>query len=59
MANFLCLDYSPEDIINLNNDEYLIKEIVFADMNNIFSHKYDNYIQALSDYNYLHFNCLN
>lgn len=59
MANFLCLDYSPEDIINLNNDEYLIKEIVFADMNNIFSHKYDNYIQALSDYNFLHFNCLN
>lgn len=48
--NFLRLEYSAEDIINLNNDNYWITKILLADLDNINTPNHKDYIKTLALY---------
>jgi hypothetical protein len=47
----LGIEYTIEDITNLNNSEYLVKKIIFADLNKYLEGYYDDLIILLSNYN--------
>jgi hypothetical protein len=45
--NILHLNYSELDIINLDNDDYWLKEILLADIKNYFSEDFNNFLYNL------------
>lgn len=48
---FLKFNFTSEDIIQLNNDEYWLKKILLTDIDwSLESEEYDDYIEALSSY---------
>ena len=51
ILSFLGIEYTIEDITNLNNSEYLIRKIIFADLNKYLEGYYDDLIILLSNYN--------
>lgn len=48
MANNLCLQYTFNDIIYLNDDNYWLEKILLADIQNIFTEDYNSYINILA-----------
>lgn len=51
ILNFLEIDYTAADIQNLNNHQYLVENIIFADLRQYHIGKYDDYLKLLASYN--------
>lgn len=51
ILNFLEIDYTNADIQNLNNHQYLVEQIIFADLRQYHEGKYDNLLKLYASYN--------
>ena len=47
--NALHLNYNEEDIIELTNDNYWLEKIILADIQNVFTPEYQNYVNILAN----------
>ena len=51
ILDFLEIDYTTADIENLNNHQYLIENIIFADLRQYHEGKYDDLLKLYASYN--------